>query len=352
MNWNSIKLERLKRMGFGHPAESEAEYDELFKRLQPVSPEYFTEPGQPPSLRYRAAFDDIEYNRLLRQNQEIVKARFQGGTLAYVTRDEMEIYASAFCKPISRLDYTETELYTVLNQIGPMDKKQLMEELDLKGPVVTKILQKFQKAFMVYELQPDKFGEQVWQTFECEWPDFKIERVSEIEAQKYVISRFISNMVVVDLAMVMDWTRFSRKQTEKIMGELLGEGLLEIMDHGSELYYFFKHDNKIVMNQSMVKMPDSVFLVHKADYIYKAYESKLKNEYGGSEILQYLLINGDFKGAVEGHWRIGPHNIENVILKVSDSEAKRRKDEIISVVEKYYHLPFSRILKYNGQDIN
>lgn len=352
MNQNSIKLERLKRLGFSNPAESEAEYDVLFKRLQPVSPEYFTEPGRPPSLRDRATFDDIEYNRLLRQNQEIVKARFQGGTLAYVIRDEFEIFASAFCKPFSRLDYTETELYTVLNQIGPMEKKQLIEELDLKGPVVTKILQKFQKAFMVYELQPDKFGEQVWQTFESEWPEFKIDRVAEIKAQKYIIHRFISNMVTVDLSMVMDWTRFNRKQVSKIVTELISEGLIEAVVERNDTLYFCPEDTEVVMKHSKVEIPPSVYMVHKADYLYRAFESRLKEEYKGKEILQYLLIDGEFKGAIEGHWRIGPHDIDNIILKISDSETKKRKDEIISVVENYYRPPFSRILHYNGHATN
>ena len=351
MNWNNILKLRMKRLGFTNPAESEAEYDDIFKNLQPVSTEYFTEPGRPPAIRDRALFDDVFYNRLLRQNQDIIKARFQGNTISYVLRDEFELYASAFAKPIPMVDDTMIELYTVLNQVGPMDKSQLIEELDLKGPIVTKILQKFQRAFMVYELQPDKFGEQVWQTFESEWPEFNIKNLDAKEAKKEVIKRFIKNMVVADFNMICDWSRFSKRETKEVLANLEESGIIETIGEGSEHLWYLPEDRGEIFSRMMVRIQPSVHVLHKADYLYRAYESKLKEQYKGKEILQYILIDGEIKGVIEGHWRIGPHNIENIAVNISKDEADDRKDEIIAEVSQIYHPPYSNILRYNGEEI-
>jgi len=351
MNWNNIFKLRMERLGFTNPAESEAEYDEIFRRLQPVSTEYFTEPGRPPAIRDRALFDDVSYNRLLRQNQDIIKARFQGNTISYVLREEFDIYASAFAKPISKVDDTMMELYTVLNQVGPMEKSQLIEELDLKGPVVTKILQKFQRAFMVYELQPDKFGEQVWQTFESEWQEFDIKKSDAAESKKAVIRRFIQNMVVVDFDMISDWSRFSKRETNEVIANLEESGTIEKIGESNESFWYLPEDREEIQSRMMVQIIPSVHVIHKADYLYRAYESKLKAQYKGKEILQYILIDGEIKGAVEGHWRIGPHNIENITINLPKYKTAIRKDEIISEVAKLYHPPYSNILRYNGKEI-
>lgn len=351
MNWNNIIKLRMERLGFSEPATSEAEYDEIFKRLQPVSTEYFTEPGRPPSIRDRSEFEDEDYNRLLRQNQAIIKARFQGSTISYVLREELELYAAAFAKKLTKIDDIMMELYTVLNQVGPMDKSQIMEELDLKGPLVTKILQKFQKAFMVYELQPDKFGEQVWQTFEGEWPEFNIESLDAIEAKKIVVSRFIHNMVVADYNMIKDWSRFNNRDTKLIIAELEESGIIEGLGEENSRIWYQPDDRGNILNRKMVNIEPSVFVIHKADYLYRAYESKLKEQYKGKEILQFIVIDGKIKGAVEGHWRIGPHNIENIIIDIPNDEAAVRKQEIIAEVAKIYHPPYSNIIRYNGEDL-
>jgi hypothetical protein len=351
MNRINILKVRMERLGLAKPVETESEYDELFSRLQPVSTEYFSEPGQPPSLRYRAAFDDIEYNRLIRQNQDIVKARFQGNTISYVLRNELELYAAAFAKPVSRMDDISLELLTVLEQVGPMDKSQLIEELDIKGPVVTKILQKFQKAFLVYELQPDRFGEQVWQAFSSEWPEFDLDKIDRDAARGEVILRFIRNMVTASAQMVKDWSRFSNKDTRDVIGWLADRELVRLIEYGDTEFYYVPEDKDVIHNLSTVRNPHSVFVIHKADYICRSYESVLKEKYKGREILQFLLIDGEFAGAVEGHWRIGPHNVEDVIIELPDNEAESRKGEIIAAVSAIYHPPYSRIMKYNGEAV-
>lgn len=351
MNISNVIKIRMERLGYMNPAQSEEDYDGLFRRLQPVSTEYFTEPGRPPSIRDRAAFDDTEYNRLLRGNQDLIKARFQGSTISYVRRDEIELYASAFCKPVSRMDDELVELYNILDQAGPMDKAQLMEEMDMKGPVVTKMLQKLQKAFLVYELQPDRFGEQVWQTFESEWPEFKLDRIPMEDARAEVVKRFIHNMVSVDMGMIADWTRFSKRDCRLLISRMLEKGMIDSFENGEDINYCLPGDKDTIFDMKSERVPESVFIIHKADYIYRAYESILKERFKGTEVLQFILIDGEFRGAVAGHWRIGPHDVEDIIVSLPKGEAERRESAVIDAVAKIYHPPNSSILRFNGKSL-
>ena len=54
--------------------------------------------------------------------------------------------------------------------------------------------------------------------------------------------------------------------------------------------------------------------MHRADPLVKSHSSELKDRFGGEEVLQYLLIDGEFAGAVLGHWRIGPRDVDDILL--------------------------------------
>ncbi len=54
----AVLAERLRRQRLLEPVKTPQEYAALFRLLQPVSPVYFTRPGDPPSLVHRTAFDD------------------------------------------------------------------------------------------------------------------------------------------------------------------------------------------------------------------------------------------------------------------------------------------------------
>ena len=63
------------------------------------------------------------------------------------------------------------------------------------------------------------------------------------------------------------------------------------------------------------ELPPSVFMLHRSDFLTKSHTSELKRRFGGQEVLQYLLIDGMFGGAVLGHWRIGPHDVDDIVVK-------------------------------------
>ena len=60
-------------------------------------------------------------------------------------------------------------------------------------------------------------------------------------------------------------------------------------------------------------------------------------------------MDGRFRGAVAGHWRIGPHDVEDVVVALPAAETRERRDEILQAVGSGYGPPHSHILSYNGQ---
>ena len=91
----------------------------------------------------------------------------------------------------------------------------------------------------------------------------------------------------------------------------------------------------------------SVFMLHKADPIVRMHLDALKKKFDG-EVLQYLLIDGELNGAVMGHMRIGPHDVEDIELQIPKRECASRRREILSVVAKHYCPPRSQIRHYCG----
>lgn len=92
-------------------------------------------------------------------------------------------------------------------------------------------------------------------------------------------------------------------------------------------------------------------MVHKADFLVKSHLTELRERFGGREVLQYLLIDGEFAGAACGHWRIGPHDVEDIVVKLARGEAQKRRREIVAEVARGYYPPRSRIRRFNGKSL-
>jgi hypothetical protein len=93
----------------------------------------------------------------------------------------------------------------------------------------------------------------------------------------------------------------------------------------------------------------SVFMLHRSDILARLHASELKRRFGHQEVLQYLLIDGAFQGAVVGHWRIGPHDVEDIVVELPAAEQMNRREEILKAVTWQYRPPHSHILKYTGK---
>ena len=82
----------------------EADYIELYRDLQPGLNVYWNGFGDPPSLTYRADFDDMEFNRHRQADRLLAKARLAGGNLGWIMSEDMELFACLYCKPLELLE--------------------------------------------------------------------------------------------------------------------------------------------------------------------------------------------------------------------------------------------------------
>ena len=64
-------------------------------------------------------------------------------------------------------------------------------------------------------------------------------------------------------------------------------------------------------------------------------------------MLQYLLIDGEFCGAVVGKFRNGPFDVEDIVLNLPPESWALRREEILTAVQA--ENPASRLMRYCGQ---
>jgi hypothetical protein len=344
----TILTERLHRHRLLQPVTTEEEYAELFRLLQPVAGVADSCPGTPPVLVHRATFDDSELTDLWRADRRIVKGRFLNGGLGYVFSNELELYGNAFQRPLIKLSLRQELIYETLAHVGPLTPRQIKEETGLLNKEIMPILHRLQQAFLVYEDQVDSSWERSWYIFSSEWPEVEINPERWGSAAQEVLRRFIHAQVFVTEEQIKDWSGWSIKQISHVLRPLkthgdIGPCTIEGFGTG------WMQCNDININAS--SPPRAVIMLHRSDPLVHARASELKRRFAGLEVLQYLLIDGDFRGAVCGHWRINPFDVDDIIIELDASECAKRKAEIIDAVAWGYHPPHHHILHYMGKHL-
>jgi hypothetical protein len=339
---------RLARHHLHAPLPDENGYLDLFRMLQPVSTLYYTCPGAPPCLGLRTVFDDRELTARWRPGRKVVKGRFLGDGIGYVLADELELYANAFRKAVSGLNENQQRVMDALRACGPLAPRQIKEETGLLNKEIMPALHRLQKAFMVFEDQSDSDWERPWCLFEEEWPAVELADCRREPAAVEVVTRFLRANVFATFAQIKDWSRLPVRLLKTITAQMLEQGsIIEMAVDGLGTGFVRREDQSL----PRVDTPDSVLMLHKADPLVKAHATELKARFGHEETLQYLLVDGELKGAVIGHWRIGPHDVEDVVLLLDDDECRRRREAVLSAIARVYSPPRSQIRNYCGESI-
>ena len=348
MNKDTVLAWRMARQGLASPVRSESEYVALVRLLQPVAPVANSMPGSPPRLTHRTAFDDSELADAMRGRCQLVKGRFWGGNIGYVLAEDLELYGAAFRKELKRFNPIQEQVYQALWSAGLLTPRQLKEETRLLNKQIMPALHRLQQAFLVYEAQEDSSWERPWSLLSAEWPDVDLERQSWETAAGEVLFCFLRSQVFVTFAQVRDWSQFGVRLLIRVFeiletGGRIVSGTVEGMGEGWML----------AEDQGLEKRsPErSVHMLHRADPLVRSHISALKERFAGREVLQYLLIDGDWGGAVCGHWRIGPHDVEDIEVALPQAEKEARRDEVIAEVTRVYAPPFSRIKCYDGDEL-
>ena len=325
----SLRMERQHLL----TKADESAYLSLYRDTQPGQNVYWNGFGQPPTLTFRADFDDIEFNRARQLDRALIKGRFAGGNLGWIVPEDMELFAALFRKPLKNPSEDQLMLLNIINTMGPLTIQQIKEETGLLVKQITPILHRLQEAFLIYEDQYDGEWDRGWYRFTEMFPDADPEKYTRAQALKIVLPRFARRLVWFDSAMARSFYRLPEKEIRLALTELVSDGVLVPADSG----YLLASDAELLKTYAPAPL-HSVYAIHRNDVLYKAHEHILKDLAArwtsglpyDHEPLQYLLIDGEFRGASVGHFRNGPYDLNDVVCDLPDPAA--RKEEILAAV--------------------
>lgn len=328
-----IRALRMERQHLLTPA-NETEYDALYRDLQPGQNVYWNGFGQPPTLSFRADFDDLAYNKSRQFRRELIKGRFAGGNLGWILPEDLELFAALYRKPLKNATMTQQMLLERIEMSGPYTIGQLKEESGLLVKEITPALHRLQEAFLIYEDQYDGEWDRGWYRFGEFFFDFSLDRYTKTEALKIVLRRFAHRFVWFTPAMAKSFYKLPEKEIKLAIAGLVSEDVLVESDGG----YLLKEDAEALKTYTAPEF-HNVYALHRNDPLYKAFEPALKSLAKSlteglpydCDPLQYLLIDGVFHGAVVGHFRNGPYDLNDV--RIDDASLLSRKEEIIAAVQ-------------------
>lgn len=324
---------RMERQCFIKKA-NEDEYIKLYRDTQPGQNVYWNGFGQPPTLSFRADFNDIEFNRNRQLERKLIKGRFSGGNLGWIMPEDIELFVALYRKTLTKPTEIQLRVLELIEREGPLNIQQMKEETGLLVKQITPILHRLQEAFLIYEDQYDGEWDRGWYKFAEIFPEIKTDRYTKLEALKIVLQRFAYRIVWFDTMMAKSFYKLPEKEIKLAVSELVAEGILVESESG----FILKSDADLLTRYESKSMR-FIYAIHRNDFIYKAHEHVLKEmsknlteglEYD-HEPLQYLLIDGTFHGASVGHFRNGPYDLNDIVCDLPDAES--RKDEIVEAIQ-------------------
>ncbi len=345
LTMQNITALRMERQHLTHCVTDQAAYDALYRDTSPGQNVYWNGFGDPPSITFRADFDDKEYNRQRQKSRTLIKGRFQGGNLGWIERDDLELFAGLALKPLDRPTPAQSTLLELIEREGPMNIAQMKETTGMLVKEITPVLHRLQEAFLIYEDQYDGEWDRGWYAFADMFPDVDIRRHTRHDALCVLLRRFAHRHVWFDADRVKSFYKVPAKDVKPAIAALVERGTLVPYDNG----YILK-DDVALLEQNEYSTPPSVYVMHRNDCLVKANDHWLKVKYKQDEhdILQYILIDGVFAGAVIGKFKNGPFIIEDIVLDISDDAKQDRQSEIIAAVYRMNSSEHSPIQRYCG----
>ena len=341
---NKITALRMERQHLTRKA-NETEYIELYRDTQPGQNVYWNGFGDPPSLTYRADFNDIEFNRMRQMNHQLIKGRFAGGNLGWIVPEDLELFATAFMKPLEKPTPRHSALLELIER-EPLTIQQMKEETGMLVKEITPVLHRLQEAFLIYEDQYDGEWDRGWHKFSDMFPDVDLQKQTRHYALKILIQRLAYRLVCFDIKMAKSFYKLSDKEIKGSLTALVDDGVLTETEHG-----FILREDIEILRAYAADMPEYVYAMHRNDILVKSNEHWLKEQYTHSypDTLYYMLIDGEFHGAAVGKFRYTPE-VDDIILDLPDYEVNARKDEILQAVHVLCGSS-NKIKRYNGVEL-
>jgi len=339
---------RFQRQRLAETVQNEQEYQSLFRMLSPVMPPYWCCPGDPPSISPRAAFEESILCNRLRLEHTLIKGRFQKGNIAYIFVDELPLFGAVYQKEVSLTGQAQ-EILELFRREGPLTVQGIKELTGMPVKEITPVLHKLQTAFQVFENQEDSEWDRAWYLFSEMFPETVIDGGKKKEGMEELALRAAHLLVKVTPEMLRSLYGFAAKETKEILNSLVQGEKLVLDGEG----YFLPDDLRELENLD-AECPKSVFALQRNDYLVKAFEPALKGKYqprgedkDWTEIF-YLLVDGEFQGAVLGKFRNGPFDLEDVVLDLPPEEGELRREEIVKAIGRRADLEKSPLKRYQG----
>lgn len=327
------------------------DYEKMFRMMSPVPTLFWTAPGEPPLIQHRFDIDDKTLNNYNRANRKIIKGRFRGGNVGYIYYDELPLFMAAYKKEVFRFNQIDEIVLRTIKHEGAMNIHMIKEITGLLSKQISPSLQKMQKAFILYEDQVDNEYDRAWYLLEEEFYDMDLDKYSKQDAIKEVIARFCYLNVMIDEKMIKSFTKFTNKDIKLAVKSLIDNG--KIIEVSSEdKGYVLKEDLDEISNISS-DIPDDIFIMDLNDYLVRSHEMSLKERFGDKKYktLHYILKKGEFIGAILGHFRFGPNELEDVQVDLPVKLKEQYKEEIINTIYKAYDKESSPLRRYGSQEL-
>lgn len=309
---------------------NETEYKELYRDLSPGHNVYWNGFGDPPTLTYRSDFNDMEYNRARQADRSLVKLRLAGGNLGWVRVEDLELFAGTYVKSLDKPSERQASILELINREGPLTIHQMKEFTGMLVKEITPALHRLQEAFLIYEDQNEGQDDRSWYKFDEMFPNVNLNRYSRTDALQVLLQRFAFRLVWFDFNMAKSYFKLPIKDIKLALTGLVNEHLLLEFDGG----YMLPSDVE-TLNGYSSELPKAIYAMHRNDFLVKTHEHILKKKYLHSypDTLYYLLVDGEWQGAVVGKFRYTPE-IDDVLLDLAPKEAVARKDEVLSAIRK------------------
>ncbi|MDA0335281.1 MAG: winged helix DNA-binding domain-containing protein [bacterium] len=343
---SAVLTARLARHGLTCPVDTEAGYVELFRRLQPVSPEANSYPGSAPRLMHRttAGIVDSVVADDLRSRRQLVKGRFHGGTVGYVHSDDLPLYAAAYRQPLEQFDARQEAALRALTCAGPLSPRQLRHETGLAHRPLMAAVHRLERAFIICEDQTDSAWDRPLHLVDREFPELWAQAPPAEVAQAEVLARLLAAQVLATTAELAAGSGLGKRCVAGVLAGMEEDHRIEVAapdDDGEQGWRLAEDDPGAADNPAGV-----VRVLHLRDPLVRPRLDEQSQRFEGREVLQYLLIDNDIHGAACGHWRIKAHDVEDVLI--TDRYVARWQSAAIDAVRQRYPEPDQHVLACNG----
>lgn len=342
MTRSSIIALRMRRQGLIDPVD-EDHYTSLYQDLQPGLNVYWNGFGDPPSLKHRALFDDMEYNRERQRIRRLLKLRLIKGNLGWILSEDLELFAALYQKPLGEPNFVQLELLDLLERGEPMTIQQIKAETGYLVKVITPALHRLQEAFVLYEDQYDGEWDRAWYLFNQKFPQADLKRYTRQEALTILLRRYLTRMVWIDLKMAQAHFGLPEKELKAALADLAEKKEVSLFEDG----YVLSTDIPELLKEAVC--PPSVYAIHKNDILYRSMAPELTKRWKreGVETIFTLLIDGEFHGAAYGKFRFGPPDFYDLVVDLPEKETQARKESILKAAKALSLDTLPQ--RYNGQ---